>query len=82
MYFGSRSNKSKVTTQSQGIALRSYLLKNGLKTSYQGGNVALTPVANPHILTLFLKKQLDGEWVAEPWATRLVNEANGKNIFR
>ena len=25
-----------------------------------------------------LKKQIDGAWVPEPWATRLVNEANGK----
>jgi NitT/TauT family transport system substrate-binding protein len=62
----------------QDIALRSYLLKNGLKTTDQGGNVALTPVSNPDILTLFLKKQLDGAWVPEPWATRLVNEANGR----
>jgi sulfonate transport system substrate-binding protein len=62
----------------QDIALRSYLLKNGLKTTDQGGNVALTPIANPDILTLFLKKQLDGAWVPEPWATRLVNEANGR----
>jgi sulfonate transport system substrate-binding protein len=62
----------------QDIALRSYLLKNGLKTTDQGGNVVLTPVANPDILTLFLKKQLDGAWVPEPWATRLVNEANGR----
>ena len=62
----------------QDIALRSYLLKNGLKTTDQGGNVVLTPIANPDILTLFLKKQLDGAWVPEPWATRLVNEANGR----
>ncbi|HYZ50477.1 MAG TPA: ABC transporter substrate-binding protein, partial [Nitrososphaeraceae archaeon] len=62
----------------QDIALRSYLLKNGLKTTDQGGSVVLTPVANPDILTLFLKKQLDGAWVPEPWATRLVNEANGR----
>jgi sulfonate transport system substrate-binding protein len=62
----------------QDISLRSYLLKNGLKTTDQGGNVVLTPVANPDILTLFLKKQLDGAWVPEPWATRLVNEANGR----
>ncbi|HEY6884453.1 MAG TPA: ABC transporter substrate-binding protein, partial [Nitrososphaeraceae archaeon] len=54
----------------QDIALRSYLLKNGLKTTDQGGNVVLTPIANPDILTLFLKKQLDGAWVPEPWATR------------
>lgn len=62
----------------QDIALRSYLLKNGLKTTDQGGNVVLTPIANPDILTLFLKKQLDGAWVPEPWATRLVKEANGR----
>jgi NitT/TauT family transport system substrate-binding protein len=35
--------------------------------------------ARNHIqLTLFLKKELDGAWVPEPWATRLVKEANGK----
>ena len=62
----------------QDISLRSYLLRNGLKTTDQGGNVVLTPIANPDILTLFLKKQLDGAWVPEPWATRLVKEANGR----
>ncbi len=62
----------------QDISLRSYLIKNGFKTTDQGGNVAVVPVANPDILTLFLKKQLDGAWVPEPWATRLVKEANGR----
>jgi NitT/TauT family transport system substrate-binding protein len=62
----------------QDIALRSYLIKNGLKTTDQGGNVAAVAVANPDILTLFLKKQLDGAWVPEPWATRLVKEGNGR----
>src|ERR671938_450277 len=62
----------------QDIALRSYLLKNGYKTTDEGGNVIVTPIANPDIVTLFLKKQLDGAWVPEPWATRLVKEANGR----
>jgi NitT/TauT family transport system substrate-binding protein len=62
----------------QDIALRSYLIKNGIKTTDQGGNVEVVPVANPDILTLFLKKEIDGAWVPEPWATRLVKEANGK----
>ena len=62
----------------QDIALRSYLLKNGYKTTENGGNVTVTPIANPDILTLFLKKQLDGAWVPEPWGARLVKEANGK----
>jgi NitT/TauT family transport system substrate-binding protein len=62
----------------QDIALRSYLQKNGFKTTDQGGNVAVVPIANPDIVTLFLKKELDGAWVPEPWATRLVKEANGR----
>src|ERR687884_430387 len=62
----------------QDISLRSYLQKNGFKATDQGGNVTVVPVANPDILTLFLKKQLDGAWVPEPWATRLVKEANGR----
>src|SRR5918911_991441 len=62
----------------QDISLRSYLIKNGFKTTDQDGNVAVVDVANPDILTLFLKKQLDGAWVPEPWATRLVKEGNGR----
>jgi NitT/TauT family transport system substrate-binding protein len=62
----------------QDIALRSYLIKNGFKTIDEGGNIAVVAVANPDILTLFLKKQLDGAWVPEPWAARLVKEANGR----
>ena len=62
----------------QDISLRSYIIKNGFKTTDQGGNVAVVAVANPDILTLFLKKQLDGAWVPEPWASRLVKEANGR----
>ena len=62
----------------QDVALRKYLVDNGFKTTENGGNVTVTPVANADILTLFLKKELDGAWVPEPWATRLVKEANGK----
>ena len=62
----------------QDISLRKYLVNNGYKTTENGGNVTVVPVANADILTLFLKKEIDGAWVPEPWATRLVNEANGK----
>jgi NitT/TauT family transport system substrate-binding protein len=62
----------------QDVALRNYIVKNGFKTVENGGNVTVVPVANADILTLFLKKEIDGAWVPEPWATRLVNEANGK----
>jgi NitT/TauT family transport system substrate-binding protein len=62
----------------QDVALRKYLVDNGFKTTENGGNVTVTPVANADILTLFLKKEIDGAWVPEPWATRLVKEANGR----
>src|SRR5215211_976525 len=62
----------------QDVALRKYLEDNGYKTTENGGNVTVVPVANPDILTLFLKKEIDGAWVPEPWATRLLNEATGK----
>jgi NitT/TauT family transport system substrate-binding protein len=62
----------------QDVALRKYLQDNGFKTTENGGNVTVVPVANADILTLFLKKDIDGAWVPEPWATRLLNEANGK----
>ena len=62
----------------QDVALRKYLLDNGFKTTENGGNVTVVPVANADILTLFVKKELDGAWVPEPWATRLVKEANGR----
>ena len=62
----------------QDIALRKYLLDNGYKTVENGGNVTVVPVANPDILTLFLKKAIDGAWVPEPWGARLLKEANGR----
>ena len=62
----------------QDIALRKYLLDNGYKTVENGGNVTVVPVANPDILTLFLKKEIDGAWVPEPWGARLLKEANGR----
>lgn len=62
----------------QDVALRKYLVDNGFKTIQNGGNVTVVSVANADILTLFLKKEIDGAWVPEPWATRLVKEANGR----
>jgi NitT/TauT family transport system substrate-binding protein len=62
----------------QDVALRKYLLDNEFKTTENGGNVTVVPVTNADILTLFVKKELDGAWVPEPWATRLVKEANGR----
>lgn len=62
----------------QDVALRAWLIANGMKTADKGGDVQVIPVANPDQLTLFLKKQLDAAWAPEPWASRLVHEANGR----
>ena len=62
----------------QDVALRAWLKQHGLKTADKGGDVQVVPLANPDQLTLFLKKQLDAAWAPEPWASRLVHEANGR----
>jgi NitT/TauT family transport system substrate-binding protein len=62
----------------QDIALRAWLKANGLKTRDKGGDVEVMPIANPDQLTLFLKKEIDAAWAPEPWASRLVHEANGR----
>ena len=62
----------------QDVALRKYLVDKGYNTADNGGNVTIVPVTPADILTLMLKKDIDGAWVPEPWATRLVKEANGR----
>jgi NitT/TauT family transport system substrate-binding protein len=62
----------------QDVALRNWLKKNGLKTNDKGGDVQIVPMANPDQLTLFLKKDLDAAWAPEPWASRLIHEGNGR----
>ncbi len=64
----------------QDVALRNWLKKNGLKTNDKGGDVQIVPMANPDQLTLFLKKDLDAAWAPEPWATRLIHEGNGRQF--
>ncbi|MGC1373917.1 MAG: ABC transporter substrate-binding protein [Candidatus Sulfotelmatobacter sp.] len=62
----------------QDVALRNWLKSNGLKTTDKGGDVQVIPMANPDQLTLFLKKELDAAWAPEPWATRLIQEGDGR----
>lgn len=62
----------------QDVALRKYLKQNGYETVENGGNVTVVPVKPSDILTLMLKKEIDGAWVPEPWGARLVKESNAK----
>jgi NitT/TauT family transport system substrate-binding protein len=62
----------------QDVALRAWLIAHGMKSTDKGGDVQVIPLANPDQLTLFLKKELDGAWAPEPWATRLIQQGNGR----
>jgi len=62
----------------QDVALRSWLKDNGLKTDLEGGgDVSIMPQENSQTLQTFLTGDIDGAWVPEPWATRLVTEGHG-----
>ena len=61
------------------MALRAWLGKQGYKTSTDGsGDVAINPTENAQTLKLFQDGKLDGAWLPEPWASRLVLQAGAK----
>ncbi|HEY8293731.1 MAG TPA: ABC transporter substrate-binding protein [Micrococcaceae bacterium] len=63
----------------QDVALRSWLGKQGLKTEPGGGgDVTINPTDNAQTLKLFQDGKVDGAWLPEPWASRLVLQAGGK----
>lgn len=62
----------------QDVALRHLLSQHGLRTREQGGSVRVTPLAPADMLVMFGRGQLDGAWVAEPWAARLVKETGAR----
>ncbi|HEV7450095.1 MAG TPA: ABC transporter substrate-binding protein [Pseudonocardiaceae bacterium] len=63
----------------QDVALRAWLTKQGLRNSVRGGgDVTITPTKNSDTLQLIKSGKLDGAWVPEPWASRLVLEASSK----
>ncbi len=63
----------------QDVALRAWLGKQGFKTTTDGGgDVAINPTENAQTLKLFQDGKLDGAWLPEPWASRLVLQAGAK----
>ena len=65
----------------QDVSLRHYLTENGLSPAEKGGSVVVYNIPNPDIYTLFVKGEIDGAWVPEPWATIFVQELGGKRLF-
>jgi NitT/TauT family transport system substrate-binding protein len=62
----------------QDVALRKYLLDNGYKTRENGGNIEIIPAKAADIVSLMIKKDIDGAWLPEPWGAKLIKEANSK----
>jgi NitT/TauT family transport system substrate-binding protein len=63
----------------QDVALRAWLREQGLSADLEGGgDVAILPQANAQTLETFRAGEIQGAWVPEPWATRLVLEGGGK----
>ena len=66
----------------QDVSLRHYIVEQGLQTTDKGGTVTVYNIPNPDIVTLFVKGEIDGAWVSEPWATMLVEEYDGVRLFQ
>ena len=57
------------------------MLDNGLKVQTTGGDdVDIVNQENSQTLDLFKTGEIDGAWLPEPWASRLVLEAGGKTL--
>ncbi len=62
----------------QDVALRAWLKEEGLSSDTSGGgDVSIVPQANADTLSAFISGDIDGAWVPEPWATRLVQKGGG-----
>lgn len=62
----------------QDVALRWFLKNNGFQVdAHGGGDVNVLPQDNSQTLIAFKQGQIDGAWVPEPWASRLVVEGGG-----
>ncbi|MEY9933255.1 NitT/TauT family transport system substrate-binding protein [Catenulispora sp. GP43] len=63
----------------QDVALRAWLKQNGLTANTDGtGDVSVSPQDNAATLDQFKAGHIDGAWLPEPWASRMVLEAGAK----
>jgi NitT/TauT family transport system substrate-binding protein len=64
----------------QDVAARAWLQKQGFRVTQTGGDVMVVPTANPDQLALLSQGEIDAVWTVEPWVTRLEQEA-GARVF-
>ena len=62
----------------QDVAARAWLKKQGFRITLTGGDVQVLPTENPDQLALFQRGQVDAVWTVEPWVSRLELNAKGK----
>jgi NitT/TauT family transport system substrate-binding protein len=62
----------------QDVAARAWLAKQGFRITLTGGDVLVLPTANPDQLSLFQQGRIDAVWTVEPWVSRLELEAGGR----
>ncbi|MEU0477915.1 ABC transporter substrate-binding protein [Streptosporangium sp. NPDC006013] len=66
----------------QDVALRYWLKEKGIETDTKGGGeVSILPQENAQTLQTFATGDIDGAWVPEPFASRLVQESKGKILL-
>ncbi|GAA3789398.1 aliphatic sulfonate ABC transporter substrate-binding protein [Sphaerisporangium flaviroseum] len=66
----------------QDVALRYWLQEKGLKTDTKGGgDVSIVPQENAQTLQTFATGDIDGAWVPEPFASRMIQESKGKTLI-
>jgi NitT/TauT family transport system substrate-binding protein len=75
---GGKTVASPSLGNTQDVALRAWLADQGYETTPEGGgDVTILPQSNATTLESFVSGQIDGAWVPEPWATRLILEGGG-----
>lgn len=62
----------------QDVAARAWLKRQGFRIALTGGDVPVVPTANPDQLMLFQQGRIDAVWTVEPWVSRLEMEGGGK----
>ena len=65
----------------QDIALRKYLKTHGYEPAERGGDVTVHALDAATILAEIKRGALDGAWLPEPWATRVVQDANAVRLI-
>ena len=65
----------------QDVACRAWLLRQGFHVALGAGDVAVVPAEYPDQFMLFRRGELDAAWVVEPWVSRFESELGGRVFF-